>query len=94
VLGFTVGEIAYILLGELMLLALVSLPFGFVFGRLLCEYLASQFDSDLYRVPAVLEPVAYSFTALVIILSTVVSGYLIWLRLRRLDLIAVLKTRE
>ena len=94
VLGFSVGEIAYILLGELVLLTLISLPFGFAFGRVLCAYLASQFDSDLYRVPAVLEPEAYSFTALVIILSTVVSGFLIWRRLRRLDLIAVLKTRE
>lgn len=94
VLGFTIGEIAYILLGELALLTLMALPLGFVFGRALCAYLVSQFESDLYRIPLVLEPDAYSFATMVILVSAIVSGYLIWRRLRRLDLIAVLKTRE
>jgi putative ABC transport system permease protein len=94
VLGFTVGEIAYILLGELAVLTLIALPFGFMFGRALCAYLVSEFESDLYRIPLVLEPDAYSFATVVILVSAIISGYLVWRRLRRLDLIAVLKTRE
>ncbi len=94
VLGFTVGEIAYILLGELALLTLMALPIGFMFGRALCAYLVSQFESDLYRIPLILEPDAYSFATMVILTSAIISGYLVWRRLRCLDLIAVLKMRE
>ncbi len=94
VLGFTVGEIAYILLGELAVLTLMALPLGFMFGRALCAYMVSQFASDLYRIPLILEPDAYSFATVVILVSAIISGYLVWRRLCRLDLIAVLKTRE
>ncbi len=94
VLGFTVGEIAYILLGELALLTLMALPLGFMLGRALCAYLVSQFESDLYRIPLIIESDAYSFATMVILVSAVVSGFLVWRRLRQLDLIAVLKTRE
>ena len=94
VLGFTHGEIAYILLGELALLVLMAAPPGFLFGRFLCAYLADAFRSDLYRVPLVLEAHTYAFAASVVLVSVLLSGFMMWQRLRRLDLVAVLKTRE
>ena len=36
VLGFTRGEISYILLGELMLLTLAAIPIGYIIGRAYC----------------------------------------------------------
>ena len=94
VLGFSRGEIAYILLGELAVLTLAALPVGFLFGYGLSAYLASQFRSDLYRIPVVVEPDTYAFAAAVVLASAVVSGILMWQRMRHLDLVAVLKTRE
>ncbi|HHJ16899.1 MAG TPA: ABC transporter permease [Gammaproteobacteria bacterium] len=94
VLGFSRGEIAYILLGELALLTLVAIPLGFLVGRGLCAYLVARLQTDLYRVPLVLEPDTYAFAALVVLLSATVSGVMIWRQLGRLDLLAVLKTRE
>jgi putative ABC transport system permease protein len=94
VLGFTRGEIAYILLGELGLLTLLALPLGFLVGRALCGYIAATAKTDLYRVPLVLEPDTYAFAALVVLVSAVVSGLVVRRRLDTLDLIAVLKTRE
>ncbi|HEX9802571.1 MAG TPA: ABC transporter permease, partial [Gammaproteobacteria bacterium] len=94
VLGFTHGEIAYILLGELALLTLVAVPLGFLVGEGLCAFLASQFRTDLYRVPLVLEPDTYASAAAVLLLSACASGAVIWHKLGRLDLVAVLKTRE
>ena len=94
VLGFSRGEIAYILLGELALLTLVAIPLGFLVGRGLCAYLVARLQTDLYRVPLVLEPDSYAFAALVVLLSATVSGVMIWRQLGRLDLLAVLKTRE
>ena len=40
VLGFTQGEVGYILLGELALQTLVAIPLGFLFGRLMCQSIA------------------------------------------------------
>lgn len=94
VLGFTRGEVAYILLGELALLTLLALPPGFLIGRGLCAYLAANMASDLYRIPLITEPSTYAFAASVVLAATLVSGLLVWRRLARLDLVAVLKTRE
>jgi putative ABC transport system permease protein len=94
VLGFTRGEVAYILLGELGAATLLALPLGFLFGRELCRYLTTAFRSDLYRIPLVLENDTYAFAASVVLGSAVVSGLLLWRKLNRLDLIGVLKTRE
>ncbi len=94
VLGFTQGEIAYILLGELGLLALAAIPLGFVLGVGLVSILVQAFESDLYRLPLILNPSNYALGATVVIISALVSGWLMWRRLGQLDLVAVLKTRE
>jgi len=94
VLGFTRGEIAYILLGELALLTLAAIPVGFLVGTGLVGILVLAFESDLYRLPLVLTPENYAMGASVVIVSALLSGWLMWLRLGRLDLVAVLKTRE
>jgi len=94
VLGFTRGEVAYILLGELALLTLIAIPIGLMIGYGLCAYMAFKFDTDLYRVPLVLGHNAYAFAATVVIVSAVVSGYMIWRNLAHLDMVAVLKSKE
>jgi putative ABC transport system permease protein len=94
VLGFTHGEIAYILLGELAVLTLAAIPAGFLVGAGLCGILVLAFKSDLYRLPLVLEPYNFALGATVAAVSAIVSGLLVWHRLGRLDLIGVLKTRE
>jgi putative ABC transport system permease protein len=48
VLGFTRGEIAYILLGELAVLTLAAIPLGLVAGRWMCHYIASTMQNDLF----------------------------------------------
>ncbi len=94
VLGFTRGEVAYILLGELALLTLLAIPVGFGLGTLLCGFLVLAFKNDLYRLPLLIEPSNYALGATVVLASALVSGLLAWYRLGRLDLVAVLKTRE
>ncbi|HSB34276.1 MAG TPA: FtsX-like permease family protein, partial [Nitrospirota bacterium] len=94
VLGYTRGEISYIFLGELAILTLLSLPLGFVLGRGLCAYITTAIESDLFRVPVVLENETYALGAAVVLLSASVSGLIVRHRLDHLDLVAVLKTRE
>ena len=94
VLGFERGEVAYILLGELALFTVIAIPIGLLIGYGLCAYLAFQFDTDLYRVPLVLGINVYAFSALVVILSSIISAIMIWRNLAHLDMVAVLKTKE
>lgn len=94
VLGFSHPEIAYILLGELTVLTLIAIPIGFVFGKHICSIIAAHMDSDLYRIPLIIESGSYAFSATVVLVSAIVSGFIIWQRLKKLDLVAVLKTRE
>ncbi|TGD71557.1 ABC transporter permease [Mangrovimicrobium sediminis] len=94
VLGYTRGEISYILLGELALLTLVAMPPGLWFGRALCGYIASSIGNEMYRVPLVLEPATYAFAALVVLVASAVSALLVRRRLDALDLIEVLKTKD
>jgi putative ABC transport system permease protein len=94
VLGYTRGEISYIFLGELAVLTLAALPLGFLFGRGLCAYIVTAVQSDLFRVPVVLENETYALGAAVVLVSASLSGLIVRHRLDHLDLVAVLKTRE
>jgi putative ABC transport system permease protein len=94
VLGYTRGEISYILLGELAVYTLAAIPPGFLVGRALCAYIVAKFETDLYRIPLVLEADTYGFAAAVVLASALLSGLAVRWRLDRLDLVAVLKTRE
>jgi putative ABC transport system permease protein len=94
VLGFSRTEISYILLGEVALLIFVGLPLGCLAGQGLAWLMTSAFETELYRVPLVVELSTYGTAVLVALLATAASAALVRRRLDRLDLIAVLKTRE
>jgi putative ABC transport system permease protein len=94
VLGYTRGEIAYILLGELGLITLAAIPLGFVVGYWICAYVAQAVSSDLYRVPVIIQLSTYAQAASVVLFSAVISGLIVRRKLNHLDLVEVLKTRE
>lgn len=94
ILGFTRGEIGYILLGELALLTLAALPVGFLIGRALGAVVLKLMATEMYRIPLHIQPRAYAIAAVVVIASAILSGLIVRRRLNRLDLIKVLKTRE
>lgn len=94
VLGYTKAEISYIFLGELGILTIVAIPLGFVLGQGLSVYIARAIGSDLFRVPVIIEPATYSLAASVVVISACLSGLIVRHKLDRLDLVAVLKTKE
>lgn len=94
VLGFTKGEVTRILLGEHAFLTVLGIPLGFVLGLLISAAMNALVDTELIRLPLVISQRTFVMTALFVVLAAVVSGLLIMWRLRSLDLIAVLKTRE
>jgi putative ABC transport system permease protein len=94
VLGYTRAEISYIFLGQLGLLTLAAIPLGFILGKGLCNYIAIALSSDLFRIPAVVEPATYSLAATVVVVSACVSGLIVRRRLDHLDLVSALRAKE
>lgn len=94
VVGFTRGEISTILLGELGLLTLVALPFGWLMGYGFAWGLTSLVDQEVFRFPLVVERSTYGVATSVVLLASTISGLLVRRSLDHLDLIAVLKSRD
>lgn len=94
VMGFTRGEISYILLGELTVLTLVAVPLGLAIGYGLIRIVCTFLDTEMYRIPFIIDRSTYGFSVVVVLFAAVVSGLIVRRRLDHLDLIAVLKTRE
>jgi putative ABC transport system permease protein len=87
-------EISYILVGEVGLVTFIALPLGAACGSLMARWLVHAFETELYRVPFVVDSATYGWALLGGFLATLASVLLVRSRLDRLDLIAVLKTRE
>jgi len=94
VLGFSRGEISYILLGEVGFLIVLALPFGCLLGRVLSEIMAASFDTELFRVPLTIDASTYGMAVVFALAATAISALVVRHRLDDLDLIEVLKTRE
>jgi putative ABC transport system permease protein len=94
VLGFTRREVGLMLLGEQGLLTLVAMPLGLALGWTLCWLVVTRFTSDLFRIPLVISDLTRVVAVAVVLIAAVASGLVVWRRIRRLDLVAVLKTRE
>lgn len=94
VLGFTRREVAVILLGEQGILTLAAVPLGFALGAAVCWLLARRLATELYRIPFVITRETFGFAVGVVVVAALVSGAIVVRRLHRLDLVAVLKTRE
>ena len=94
ILGFGRWEVSWVLIGEAMLLALLAQPIGWWIGMGVAKLMTNRFSSDLYTLPLVFNPSTFA-TASVVVLSAALGAVLIVRRRAdRLDLVAVMKTRE
>lgn len=94
VLGFSEIEVSYILIGELALLIACALPLGAMLGMGLANLVAASMATELYRIPLTVTPFTHGLAALIVIIASFASSLFVIGRIRNLDLIAVLKTRE
>jgi putative ABC transport system permease protein len=94
VLGFTRGEISFILLGELALVTWMAIPLGLLLGYLFAGLMVVAFETELYRFPFVISVRTYAYAATAVLVAATLSGLAVRRRLDHLDLVAVLKTRE
>lgn len=94
VIGFTNGEVTSILLGELAILTVAALPPGCLIGWGLAAMLVWGMDTEMYRIPMVIEPATYWFAMVVVVIAAFFSGLVMLRKIWALDLVSVLKARE
>ena len=85
--GFTQAEVGR------MLLTLAALPVGCLISYGLSALLAALLSQELFRSPLVFSRPSVAFAIGVVLGAAAASAALVWRRVRRLDLIAALKTR-
>ena len=94
VLGFTKAEVSSLLLTELAVVVLLAQPLGWLIGYGFGLAMVKGLSSELYRVPFVIGHDVYAYASIVVVLAAFASGLIVRRRIDRLDMIAVLKTRE
>ena len=86
VVGFTDGEVATVLIGELALLTLLAIPVGLFIGSQLANLIVQISSTESVRLPLVLTTQTYATAALIILLSSGLSFAVVSRRIRNLDL--------
>ncbi len=94
VLGFTKGEVSALLLGELAIVVIIAQPLGWLIGYGFAWTMAEGFRTELYRVPLIVNREVFAWASIVVFVAAGISGLVVRRRIDRLDMIAVLKTRE
>ena len=94
VMGFSKAEVSTILLGELAVLTLAAIPLGMAIGYFLSYWASLGLDTEVYRIPHVVNAGTYALAAMVVIFAAIGSGLIVRRGIGSLDLVGVLKTRE
>lgn len=94
VLGFSRGEVAAILNGEIGVLTLIAIPVGFIIGVGLCALMSYGMQTEIYRIPLVLMPSTFATAATVVLVATGLSMLIISQKLNHIDILSALKAVE
>ena len=94
VLGFTRSEVARVLLIELLIIVALAQPLGWLSGYGLTWAVIQGFASDQFRVPLITDSATYATASLVVCAVALISATIVHHRVKRLDLIRVLKSRD
>jgi putative ABC transport system permease protein len=94
VLGFTTNEVARMLLGEQGVVLLAALPVGLGIGAAFSFALARGFETERFHFPYVFALHSQLFAAGVVAAAAILAGLIVRRRVRRLDMVAALRTRE
>ena len=94
VLGFTKIETGYVLLGELVAIAIIALPIGSALGYLIWSYLATAMSTELYQIPVIYKEDGLGYAAIIVFLATAFAGAFVQRDVSKLDMASALKTRD
>jgi len=94
VLGYHRSEVGIVLLGEVALLVVVSVPFGCFIGYSMAQLMTSMFSTDLFRLPFAPARASYAYSTIVVLVAATFTALIVSSRVMGLDMVRVLKARD
>ena len=94
IVGLTRREVSAVIFSELAVELVVAVPAGLLIGWYLIKLIASARASESFQIPAVIDPSSYAIASILVVGAAVASFMMIRRRIDKLDLVAVLKTRD
>jgi putative ABC transport system permease protein len=94
VMGFRRQEVSLVLVGELAIITLLSLPIGILIGYGLSYVTTLALDTETHRFPLVINRITYAYAIAVILAAATASAVYVRRMSATLDLVAVLKVRD
>ncbi len=94
ILGFSIWEVFLIVIGELTFLILISIPLGCVLGYWFSWFFLQTVETNEFQIPLIIHAKTYILSAIASIFTSLFSFYILYNKLKNMDLISVLKTRE
>jgi putative ABC transport system permease protein len=94
VLGYFRSEVGLVLLGELALLVVASVPVGCLVGYGMGQLMTAMFSSDLFRLPFAPSRASYGWSSAIVLLAAMATALTVARRVQTLDMVRVLKGRE
>jgi putative ABC transport system permease protein len=94
VLGFTRGEVAQILFGQFAIEIALAIPIGLLLSQSIVALIARFHSSESFQIPGVVGARTYVVATAIVVAAAAASAYIVRRRVDRLDLVAVLKTRD
>ena len=94
VLGFSRGEVGFVLVGEIMVLTLVAVPLGWLLGYGFAAAAAKGLSNELVSLPLFISRSTYAYTAATVVVTSFAAAMLVRRRLDRIDLVSALKAKE
>jgi len=94
VLGFSRGEVSYVLMGEIMALTIIGLPVGWLAGYGFAALTAAGLSSEIVNIPLVASSRTYAWSTIIVFVAALGSVLLVRRRLDRVDLASALKQKE
>ncbi|KAA5547080.1 FtsX-like permease family protein [Roseiconus nitratireducens] len=94
VMGFRRREVSMVLLSELAVITLLSLPIGLPIGYAFAYLTTVALDTDTQRFPLVIQPSTYAYATVIIVAGASLSALYVRRMLNSLDLVSVLKVKE
>lgn len=93
VLGFKSLEVFKVLISEIIILIILSIPIGWGGGWLLSKWMLQKMLMESLQIPFVMNPKTFVFSALILIISTFLGALFVYIKVKKMDLIATLKSR-
>jgi len=94
VLGFSRGEVGFVLIGEAMLLAVLAVPLGWLLGYGFAVGMMRAMASELIDIPAVVARPTFVYAGTVVLAAALGSVLVVRRRLDRVEIASALKQRN